>query len=247
VFTKARFFGLLAVLILGFLILRPGEEPSDSGDRGDRPASATGRQPQPREPSFLAPRHDYGIAGATRPSGTPPPYGRRDDYTSGSYSDAYSDAYSDRAGTFDPYAPDYRNAAQGYRFRPLTEREQQRQRAQSSYQGRYADQYRTPYDAPDPYYPSNGAWDDSAAPAPYSEPGSYAGPQQDAYDFRPLDQSPTAQGRWQGPYPEPGQRYDPYSTDPWMSPPPPQWGSTPPAQRMYPSYYRDSGYRLTAR
>jgi hypothetical protein len=244
--TKARLFGLLAVLILGFLIFRPGEEPSDSGDRGDRPESATGRQPQPREPSFLAPRPDYGIAGANRPMGTPPPYGR-DAYQGRSYSDTYSDAYSDRSGTYDPYAPDYRNAAQGYRFRPLTEREQQRQRAQSSYPSRYADRYRTPYDEAASYYPSDEAQQGPAASPSYSEPRPYAGPQRDAYNFRPQEQSSAAQSRWQGPYPEPGQRFDPYSTDPWMSPPPPQWGSTPPAQRMYPSYYRDFGYRLTAR
>jgi hypothetical protein len=242
VFTKARFFGLLAVLVLGFLIFRPGEEPSDSGNRGDRPESATGRQSQPREPSFLAPRPDYGIAGSTRPADTHPPYGR-DAFPRGSY----SDAYSDRAGTYAPYAPDNRIAKQGYRFRPLTEREQQRQRAQPSYPSRYADKYRTPYDEAAPYYPSDEAWEGSSALAPYSEPRPYAGSQRDAYNFRPLEQSPAAQGRWQGPYPEPGQRFDPYSTDPWMSPPPPQWGSTPPAQRMYPSYSRDFGYRLTAR
>ena len=240
--TKARLFGLLAVLILGFLILRPGEEPSDSGDRGDRPESATGRQSQPREPSFLAPRPDYGIAGSTNRAGTPPPYGR-DAFPR----DPYSDAYSDRAGAYAPSAPENRLATQGYRFRPLTEREQQRQRAQSSYPGEYADRYQAPYDESAPYYPSDEAWEGSSALAPYSEPRPYAQSQRDAYNFRPLEQSPAAQSRWQGPYPEPGQRFDPYSTDPWMSPPPPQWGSTPPAQRMYPSFYRDSGYRLTAR
>jgi len=244
VFTKARLIGLVVILALGFLILRPGEEPSVTDDQDDRSESATGTQPQPREPSFLAPRADYGIAGRSGSAGTGPSYGR-DTYPQGSYSDGYSDASSDRRGAYDPYAGDDRMANRGYRFRPLTDRE--RQRAQDSYPSQYADQYQMPYEARSPYYPSGEAQQRSARPTPYSAPRPYAEPQRDAYNFRPLEQSPAARGRWQGPYPEPGQRFDPYSTDPWMSPPPPQWGSTPPAQRMYPSYYRDSGYRLTAR
>jgi len=244
-FSKSRIIGLLAITIVGFLILRTGDESADSRERGGDSGSATERQLQPREPAFLRPDREYGIAGRFDAGGAPSPYGREGGYPETGY--PYPDyPDSNGYGVHDPYRANAQMGMNGYRFRPLDERE----RTQTGYPGQYADQYARPYRPPIPHYPSTGAGQRPAWQAtPYSTPPAYADPRQEAYSFRPLEKSPAARGRWQGPYEQPGRRFDSYPTDPWTSPPAPQWGSTPtpPARRMYPSFQRDSRYRLTAR
>lgn len=238
--TKSRMVGLLLILFVGFLVLRPGDEPSDSGDS----ESATDRQFQPREPAFLAPERDYGIAGRPGASSSPPSYGAPKPTPPGSYPatslapesylpESYSRSYSGGYGAPDPYGRHVRPSMNGYRFRPLDEQEQRRM--QAPYPNRY----------PTRHYPAPIARPEPIAPAPYSARTAYPEPAEEIYSFRPLER-PT-RGRWQGPYQDPGWRTDRGPTDPWSAPPPPQWGSMPPAQRMYPNLHRDSGRRMTSR
>jgi hypothetical protein len=244
VVTKSRIVGLLLILFVGFLVLRPGDDPSDSGDRDSE--SATDRQFQSREPAFLAPERDYGIAGrpgagaAPRPYGAPPPYSEPPRYdVRGSYppepyaQESFTQDYPVGYGARAPYGGHARPSTGGYRFRPLDE--QERRRTQKTYSDRY----------PTPYYPAPLARPEPVAPAPYSAGTAYPEPAEEIYSFRPLERS--ARGRWQGPYQDPGWRTDRGPTDPWSAPPPPQWGSMPPAQRMYPNLHRDFGRRMTSR
>lgn len=242
--TKPRLAGLLAILVLGFLVLRTGDEPTDSVDRDTGSESATERQLQNREPAFLSPSRDYGIAERRDTGATSTPYDRPGVSRSGTYPEIRPDGHDSPFG--------YRDQAwmgtQAYRFRPLSEQEQERirQRPPDPYLGRYV----APVNELPRSYPPRGAQPQPVEPAPHSAPyapmRTYPDPPPDAYSFRPLEQSPGARGRWQGPYPEPGRRQDLYPMDPWTAPSP-QWGSTPPAQRMYPNLYRGSDSRLTAR
>lgn len=247
--TKSRIVGLLTILVVGFLVLRPGDEPSESGDRNGDSGSATDRQLQPREPAFPRPSRDYGITSQPSPGHAPAPYGKREPLRQQPYPQIGSRGYGAPA----PYGQHARITPDGYRFRPLNEREQERMRARYPDQYPYADQYpgqtATRYDPPAQTYPSYEAQPRSPAPysAPYSPPDAYSDPRRESYSFRPLEKSPGARGRWQGPYQEPGRRYDRYPMEPWTAPSDPQWGSTPPAQRMYPNLYRNPGRRLTAR
>jgi len=235
VITKSHIIGLLAILVVGFLIFRSGDEPSDSGDQPAGSESATDRRLQPREPAFQTPGSEHGIAGRLGARSAPPGYGSPHPYPA----QPYRDPYSGRFQTPRPYGGQASMATDGYRFRPLGKQEQERM--QAAYPELYEEGYATPY-----YQPSPGARPRETAPVPSAAPPTYREPASEIYGFRPLENSPGARGRWQGPYQEPG-RVDTYPTDPWMSPPLPEWGSTPPAQRMYPNFYRDSGRRLTAR
>ena len=245
VITKPRLIGLLTILVVGFLVLRSGDDAPDSGDRDGGSESATDRQLQPREPAFLTPSRDYGIAEqpgtgrASSPRDIPGSYPRS----------SYPDGYPGRDWTASPYGSQAQIRTNGYRFRPLDEKVQTGAKARSSdqYVDRHSDQYRTPY-TPNPWdHPYPNAQPRSAPAVPYSTTPAYPDPQQETYSFRPLEKSPGARGRWQGPYQEPGRRFDQYPMDPWTSPPHPQWGSMPPSQRMYPNRHRNPGRRLTAR
>lgn len=229
--TKSRIAGLLLILGVGFLILRPGDEPSDSNDRGDGSESATDRQFQRREPAFLTPEQDYGIAGRSDARSTPSPYDHPSAYPREYDPQAYPNAYRSPA----PYDGQERFATNGYRFRPLGERE--RQRIQSG----YPDQY------PPTYYPTPETAPRPITPGTYSTRPRDRQPRQEIYSFRPLNKAGPAQGRWQGPYERPGWETNRSTIDPWTAPPDPRWGSMPPAQRMYPNLNRRSGRRLTAR
>ena len=229
--AKSHIVGLLLVLGVGFLVLRSGDEPSDGDQRGGESESATDTQFQPREPTFLAPRNDYGIADRSDPRSPPSAYDRPSAYRQQYDPQAYPNAY--RSPT--PYDGQERFATNGYRFRPLGERE--RQRIQSG----YPDQY------PSTYYPTPEIAPRPTAPGAYSTRPWDRQPRQENYSFRPLNKSEQARERWRGPYPRPGWDTDRSTIDPWTAPPDPQWGSTPPAQRMYPNLNRRSGRRLTAR
>jgi len=241
--TKSRLIGLLAILVVAFLVFRPGDEPSDADKGHGGLDSSTDRQLQPREPAFLRPGADYGLAQRRGAKPAPQPYGGWGYYPQGPYPNTYQGGY----GSPDRYGTQAQIRTDGYRFRPLSE--QEKKRSQPSYADQYPTQYPTPYQEPAPYYPSAETQRHPAAQAPYYAQPSYPQRQQEAYSFRPLEQSPAASGRWQSPYDQPGRGYDQYSQDPRTSPPDPQWGwdSTPPSQRMYPSYYRNLGRRLTAR
>lgn len=229
--TKSQIVGLLIVLGVGFLVFRPGDEPADSQDRdGDSSESATDRQFQPREPEFLEQDREYGIAGRSRTREAPPSYDWPNRYPPEPYTQSYPGVYG-ATGSFGAQAPFSTN---DYRFRPLGEQEQRR-----AEQTQYPEQY------PTPYYRAPAAQQRQVAPSHYSAP--YQAPQQETYSFRPLDKTRASRGRWQGPYQQPGWRDDRAPIDPWTAPPNPQWGSTPPAQRMYPRFYRDPSTRLTAR
>ncbi|MCG6863599.1 MAG: hypothetical protein LJE70_20435 [Chromatiaceae bacterium] len=235
--TKSRIVALLAILVVGFLVLRSGDEPSDSGEKGGGSESATDRQLQPQEPGFLAPSREYGIAGR--------PGMDRDTRSDGSRW-PYPSTYSPDYGIPDPYGAQAGIRTEGYRFRPLDDTE--KSRAQAPYPDEYTGRYTAPYDSFSQYYPSPDDQPLPASPPSYSAPSAYPPSQQEAYSFRPLEKSPGARGRWQGPYQEPGwRRGDLYPMDPWQSPPNPQWGSMPPSHRMYPNLYRRPDRRLTAR
>ena len=254
VITKSHIVGLLAVLVLGFLFLRTGDEPTDSGDRSPDTESAAERRLQPKEPAFLQPSRDYGIAGrpSTRPDARKPPvpYGAPKTYRREAHPESGSAGY----GSHTPYGGQAWNESEAYRFRPLSEKE--KVRIQGSYAGQHPEQYAAPMDTRQPHAPTSRSYRSQVAPpqpiapAPYSAPytpaDGYPDPHHQGYSFRPFEQSPGARGRWQGPYQEPGQRQSPFPMDPWAAPSP-QWGSTPPAHRMYPNLYRESPTRLTAR
>lgn len=271
---QLRIIGLLAILAVGFLILGPGDEPSDSDHQGGDPKSTTDRHFQPREPTLPVPTYDYGIVGQPGPPAAyseechkRPSAGFCDGQTANgdfpfpSSSTAYSGrkgrslpgprgaspsatpsygkrrAYPEPAyrGGYDPSDAQAWSQAGGYRFRPLTEREQKRRQKTNPYPNRYADHYTTPY----PSHPQAQA---TVPPYPPSTPPT------ESYSFRPPQKSPGARGRWQGPsYRQPDRRFAPSPMAPETSPSYPQWGSTPPSRRMYPNLYRDLGCRLTAR
>lgn len=215
--TKSRIIGLVAVLIGGVLILRGGDEPPDSDNRREDRGSTDDRRLQPRPPTIPSPSHERWPSAHH----TPPPYGERRPYPDQPYPGGY--------GLPDPYDAQARIRMDGYRFRPLAEQEQNRQ-----HPGQSATPYTPP---PHPYLPPK-VQPQSAVPAPYPP---LLAPAQESYSFRPLKKSPGARGRWQGPYGQPGQHFDRYSTDLWSPSPPPQWGSTPPSQQMYPNLHRVPG------
>jgi hypothetical protein len=243
IISKSRLLGLLVLLVVGYLVLRPGDEPSDSDNRGGDSESATERRLQSREPAFLRRDDDQGIAGWPGQGEAWSPGDRREYYREGSDPDLFPQEYQ----ITDPYRKHGQVNTDGYRFRPLDEKEQRRAQAHYPDQYQYPGQQATPYNPSIPYYPFSGSRQGPATPAPYSAPPAYREPPREIYSFRTLEKSPAARGRWQGPYQEPGRRFDGYPMDPWTSPPPPQWGSTPPAQRMYPNLYRSPDRRLTAR
>lgn len=229
--TKSRIVGLLLILGVSFLVFRPGEKPSDSDDRGSDSKSATDQQFQPSEPAFLTPERDYGVAGQPGIQEASPSYGGSNSYPRRPYPQGYSSGY----GAPRPYDGQDPIPTNGYRFRPLNKQEQSRM------QTSYPDQYRAPH------YSAHSAQQQPLAPAPYSTPYMRPDEQQEIYSFRPLEKSSTPRGRWQGPYQQPGWRNDRPAIDSWSAPSNPQWGSTPPTQRMYPSYSRNTGRYITAR
>lgn len=241
---KSRIFGLLTVLVVAFLIFGPEDEPTESEDRGGESKSATERRFQPREPAFQAPGHDYGIADRRGAGTAPSPYYRPESFQQEPRPQGYSGGY----GISDSYSGHPEVATRGYRFRPLGEQEQRR--TQTSHRDQYGDQYATPYGQPPQYYATPETRPRADSAAPYSTSPAYGAPYQE-YSYRPLTKSPSARGRWQGPYEspdwDPSRRFDPYADDPWTAPPHPQWGSMPPSQRMYPNLYSSPGRRLSAR
>lgn len=234
--SKSRVLGLLLILGVGFLVLRPGDETSDTRESTGGSKSSTDQQFQPREPAFGDPSPDYGIAGQAGTQETAPSYASPARYPQQPYPRNQLEGYPAAYATSDPYGGQARIPTHGYKFRPLNDKEQKRA------QTRIPEQYQPPtYSAPAArYHPP-------APPSPYSAPAAPRSPQQEVYSFRPLEKSRASRGRWQGPYQQPDWRDDRYPLDPWTAPPDPQWGSTPPSQRMYPSYYRETSRRITAR
>jgi hypothetical protein len=239
--TRSRILGLLVLLTLGFLILRSEDEPPDSGNGGDGGESATDRQLQPREPTFLIPDREYGIAQRPGPGAVPSRYGKQEACPQATYLDKNSGEY----GSYAPYTADGEIRTDGYRFRPLDGEEQED--TEAPYPHRHRHPYATAYTQPAPYSPSSGAQRQPVGSTPYVSPPAYRDPQREIYSFRPLGKSSGARGRWQGPYGQPGGHFDRYPMDPWTTPPNPQWGAVPPSQRMYPNFYQDPNRRLTAR
>lgn len=224
--TKSRIIGLVAILTAVFLILRSGDEPSDSDHQSSDSESTTDRHFQPREPTLPTPGYDYGIVGRPGARSGPPPDVGWGAHPNQPHPNPYPGGYD----TPDPWGAQAGVRTGGYRFRPLTEREQKRRQPAP-----YADHSATPSHPPPrtqaiapPAYPSSPPPSDSL---------------QEIHSFRPQEKSPGARGRWQGPY----EQLAPPPMAPWSSPPHPQWGSTPPSQRMYPNLYRNPGRRLTAR
>ena len=123
--TKSRFIALLLVLGAGFLVLRPGDETSDTRDPGGDPESTTDQQFQPREPAFPEPDPDYGIADRYPVQEAPPSYGSPGNYPHQPYAQSYTGAYGTRE-SYGGYNPARMN---GYRFRPSNEQEQRRTQA----------------------------------------------------------------------------------------------------------------------
>lgn len=128
-------------------------------------------------------------------------------------------------------------ATDGYRFRPLSERERARS---STYPGADQGVWR-----PTPGQPPNPAWDSDTRWA------------QEGYNFRPIKPAPGGGTRWQAPQPfspwgtEPGasgQWADQLDIPPWRSPTaPPRPATSPPAQRMLPSLDGSGTRTFTAR
>lgn len=246
--TKLRIIGLLTILVVCFLILRPGDEPCDSDSRKGNAGSTNDRRSQSRTSDFPTLGHNRGIVSRLSTQNTPPlydgvsqkPLSRRErgwgkgvkgqrpvPFATSSYGrqgiypeQPYLGLDYGGYGSPDPYGARSRIHTDGYRFRPLAEQVQQQQRQ-----------------AP---YPSQPAY-----PA-------YADYLWEVYSFRPLEKSPGARGRWQGPHGQPDRHSDPYYLDlyfpdPWSPSPLPQWGAAPSAQRMYPSLSRNPVRRLSAR
>ena len=225
--VKSRIVTLLLILGVVFLVFRPGDEPSDTRDR-DRNSD---QQFQSREPAFLTPEQDYGIARRPGTQETAPSYPDSSSYPRTPYSQSYSSGYG-APSPYDGQAPIQRN---GYRFRPLGEREKKRMQKSNP------DEYQAPH------YSAQPAQRQPIASAPYTEPSMGPDQWQQTYSFRPLEKPRTSRDRWQGPYQRPGWRDNRPTLDPWTTPPDPQWGSTPPTRRMYPSYSPSTSRRITAR
>jgi hypothetical protein len=225
--TKSRIVALLLILGVGFLVFRPGDEPSDTHGRDSDSGSTTDQQFQPREPAFLTPGQDYGVARRPYIPEAAPSYGGSGPYPRTPFSQSYSSGY----GAPVPDGGQAPLQTDSYRFRPLGEREQRRM------QTSYPDEHQAPH------YSAHPAQRQPIASAPYMAPDR----RQQAYNFRPLEKSRTSHGRWQGPYQQPGWRDNRPAFDPWTAPPDPQWGSTPPARRMYPSYSPNTSGRISAR
>lgn len=238
VITKPRIIGLLAILIVCLLVLRSGNEPCDSGNRSDNAGFATDRRSRPRIPGFPTPSQDHGIVGQSGAQSAPPIYGKRGFYPEQPYPGLDYGGY----GVPDPYGTRTRIHTDGYRFRPLAEQAQRHRQAPDP--DRHRDRYTMLHNPPPQYQPPPpGQPQQSATPAPYPSQTTYANHPWEIYSFRPLERSPGARGRWQGPY----EALGPSPPNPWSPSPPPQWGSTPPSQRMYPSLSPDPDRRLTVR
>jgi hypothetical protein len=230
--TKSRIVGLLVVLGVGLLVFRSEDEPADSNGGGSNSAPATEREFQPREPAFLTPGKDFGIANRLDYQQAPlPSYAGSSSYLPKPHTQSYSGEYG-AARALGGQAP---IGSSGYRFRPLNKQEQRRM------QESHADQYR------EPRYSNHAEREQPVAPAPYGISPTSPDRQKQVYTFRPLEDSSASRGRWQGPYQRPGWHDGRPPLDPWTAPPNPQWGSTPPAHRMYPSYSRDISRRFAGR
>jgi len=285
VITKPRIIGLLTILVVCFLILRPGDESCDSDNRKNNAGSTNDRRLQPRISTSPTPSHNHGIVGWPGAQNTPPLYegvlqkplsrrGRaRPERSEGAWGEGSkgrrpvpfaTPSYDRRGfrpeqpypgldyggyGSPDPYSDPYgartRTHTDGYRFRPLAEQALQHRQAPDP--DRHQNRHAMPPDPSSRYRSPSPEQPQPTPPAPYPSQPAYADHPWEVYSFRPLEKSPGARGRWQGPYGQPDRYSDPYLPDPWSPSPPPQWGSTPPAQRMYPSLSHDPGRRLSAR
>lgn len=243
VITKPCIIGLLAILVVCFLILRSGEEPSNSGNWSDNAGVSGDRRPRPRTPAFPTPSHDSGVVGrpGAQNKNIPPLYSKGGFYPAQPYPGVDHGGY----GSPDPYSARTRIYTDDYRFRPLTEQEQGHRQTPdpARRQGCYAVPYNPllRHQSPLPEQPQ------PTTPTSYTSQPVYADHPWGIYDFRPLEKSPGARGRWQGPYGQPDRQFAPYPPDPWSPSSPPQWGSTPPFQRMYPSLSPDPNCRLSMR
>jgi len=236
VITKPRIIGLLAILVVCFLILRSGEEPSDSGNQSDDTGVASDRRSRPRTSAFPTPSHDPGMVGrpGAQNKNIPSLYGKGGFYPEQPYPGVDHGGYGSPDPYGDPYGARTRIHTDDYRFRPLAEQEQGHR--QASDPNRRRDRYAVPHNPP-PRHQSHlqshpPEQPRLTRPAPYPSQPAYADHPWGIYDFRPLEKSPGARGRWQGPYGQPERQFAPYPPDPWSPSPPLQWGSTPPSQRM---------------
>jgi len=257
--SKSRLLGILALLVLAAIFLRPGEEASDSSDQGGKPESAIDRHLRPREPAFVDPERQYGIARRSDMIRSPRDTGRQ--------AAPYSHVLSGGAYSSAPYAGSAPSDARGYRYRPLTEREQKRMEKASAQEGGYA----MPY-GPSGLYQAGpaGGWPPAAPEYGFADRDGTKGhadrrddaetwrdPWGRAYSFRPLEDRPAAARRADArvergrdgvdgygyrppPFRAPAggsDRYTPapYATDPTKESPGPEWGATPPGEGMYPS------------
>lgn len=229
VITKSRLIGLLAILVVGLLILRSGDEPCDSGNRKDNLESAGGRRPPPRTSDFPTPSQDHGMVGRPGAQSAPPPYGKRGFYPEQPYPGLDYGGYGSSDPYGDPYGARTRIHTDGYHFRPLAEQAQRHRQAPDP--DRRQDRYAMPHSPPSRYQSPPPEQPRPTPPVPYPSQPAYADHPWEVYNFRPLEKSPGARGRWQGPYGQPDRHLDPYPVDSWSPSPPPQWGSTPPSQR----------------
>lgn len=233
VITKSRLIGLLAILVVGLLILRSGDESCDSGKRSANAGSTNGQRPPPRTSDFPTPSQDHGMVGRPGAQNAPPPHSRRGFYPEQPYPGLDYGGYGSSDPCGDPYDARTRIHTDGYRFRPLAEQAQQDR--QTPDPDRRQDRYAMPHNPPSRYQsppPEQRQPNPLALYPPYSSQPAYADHPWEIYNFRPLEKSPGARGRWQGPYGQPDRHLDPYPPAPWSPSPPPQWGSTAPSQRM---------------
>jgi len=249
VITKPRIIGFLAILVVCFLILRSGEESSDSGNQSDDVGAATDRRPRPRTSAFPTPSHNPGMVGrpGAQNKNIPPLYGKGGFHPEQPYPGVDHGGYGSLDPYGDPYGARTRIHTDDYRFRPLAEQEQEQRQTPDPARRRDWDRYAMPHNPLPRHRSSPQEQPQPTRPAPYPPRSAYADHPWEIYDFRPVEKSPGARGRWQGPYGPPDRHLDPYPPDPWSPSSPPQWGSTPPSQRMYPSLSPDPDRRLTTR
>lgn len=257
--TKRYVIWALLAVFVGWLVFSPEDETPQQGNES-RSDSGSELRLLPKEPEPLPSASRHGIVGA--PARPDAPYPDYDDrwQAPGYYGGPQTPDYYGR-----PQAPtqQYRKGerrpapTQRFSFRPLTERERQRLRAErpaTGFDRRMAvpqtglpEMYRQTPRASE-QYPQRPAWPANRrrpAPSQWSDGG---------YTFRPLNQSQGTRERWSSPYRDWNRDWQRERDDdaPWSDPSAPQWGSAPPgwmppAERMYPSLHKHPDGKLTAR
>jgi hypothetical protein len=218
--------GVGLAILVGYWILRDGEEPPAPGP-AEVQKEQGGQAPRWTSPTPVPP--------------APPP--------------AFVPSYPGRAGPYSQAPLGAYPPEETFRFRPLGERERRRieEQARGPYgpsypsAGDYWSPQRQPGGASPPTY---GV--DPAIQEPWMREGGGRGWGTEGYGFR-QPELPRQDGTlWQGPYATPTQPEDWLPQDPGLFQEPNQWGSipperTPPAYRMYPSLDAHRDRRLTAR